>query len=126
MAIMDSVSHAPSSSNAFNTILPMTLFVLDFPLEIAADTIILPVDLWLYGYYCRNHPLDRHLYSNDLEGLEKKLKKGVSPNVISPWFMKRQPLLCQAYWNHNETAYLFIGFQFKKRAFVPKKRPSVG
>ena len=105
MAIMGSVSHAPRSSSWYKALLPITLFVVDFPLEVAVDTILLPVDLGLYSSYCINPPLDKYLYSNNLEGLEKKLKKGVSPNVISPWFLKRQPLLCQAYWNHNEEAF---------------------
>ena len=104
MAIMGSASHAPRSSSAFNTVLPLTLFVVDFPLEVAADTALLPVDLSLYGYYCCNPPLDRYLDSNDLKGLEEKLKKGISPNDVN-WFLKRQPLLCQAYWNHNEKAF---------------------
>ena len=105
MGIMDSVSHAPRSTNAFKAIIPITLFVVDFPLEVVLDTVLLPVDLGLYTYYCSNPPLDTYLASNDLKGLEAKLKKGVSPNVISPWFLKNQPLLYQAYLNHNEEAF---------------------
>ena len=105
MGIMSAVSHAPRSSNAFKAILPIGLFVVDLPLELAADTVLLPVDLGMYAAYCFNPPLDRYLDTNDLEGLEKRLKAGVSPNVISPWSMKRLPLLYQAYLNHNEEAF---------------------
>ena len=105
MAIMGSVSHASRSSSVFkNTVLPIAFFVVDFPLEVVLDTVLLPVDLGMYAYYCSNPPLDRYLASNDLKGLEEKLKKGVSPNNVD-WFLKRQPLLYQAYLNHNEEAF---------------------
>ena len=105
MSLMEIASHGHRSSNAFNTVLPIAFFVVDFPLEFVLDTTLLPVDLGLYTYYCSNPPLDTYLASNDLKGLEEKLKKGVSPNVISPWFLKNQPLLYQAYLNHNEEAF---------------------
>ena len=105
MGIMDSVSHAPRSTNALKAIIPIAFFVVDFPLEVVLDTVLLPVDLGIYAAYCINPPLDKYLASNDLKGLEEKLKKGVSPNVISPWFLKNQPLLYQAYLNHNEEAF---------------------
>ena len=105
MGIMDSVSHAPRSNNALKAIIPITFFVVDFPLEVVLDTVLLPVDLGIYAAYCINPPLDKYLASNDLKGLEAKLKKGVSPNVNSPWFLNNQPLLYQAYLNHNEEAF---------------------
>ncbi len=83
----------------------LPLFVVDLPLELAVDTICLPVDLIHYAQYCNDPPLDKYLRENDLKGLEKKLKEGVSPNVISPWFHKREPLLYQAYVNRNEEAF---------------------
>ncbi len=102
---MEIASHGHRSSNTFNTVLPIAFFVVDFPLEVVFDTVLLPVDLGIYAAYCINPPLDKYLASNDLKGLEEKLKKGVSPNVISPWFLKNQPLLYQAYLNHNEEAF---------------------
>ena len=81
------------------------LFVVDLPLELAVDTICLPVDLVHYAKYCNDPPLDKYLRENDLKGLEKKLKEGVSPNVVSPWFYEREPLLYQAYENHHEDAF---------------------
>ena len=105
MSLMEIASHGHRSSNTFNTVLPIALFVVDFPLEVVLDTVLLPVDLGIYAAYCINPPLDKYLVSNDLKGLEEKLKKGVSPNVISPWFLKNQPLLYQAYLNHNEEAF---------------------
>jgi Protein of unknown function (DUF1375). len=105
MSLMEIASHGHRSSNTFNTVLPIAFFVVDFPLEVVLDTVLLPVDLGIYAAYCINPPLDKYLASNDLKGLEEKLKKGVSPNVISPWFLKNQPLLYQAYLNHNEEAF---------------------
>ena len=105
MSLMEIASHGHRSSNTFNTVLPIAFFVVDFPLEVVFDTVLLPVDLGIYAAYCINPPLDKYLASNDLKGLEEKLKKGVSPNVISPWFLKNQPLLYQAYLNHNEEAF---------------------
>ena len=70
----------------------LPLFVVDLPLELAADTVCLPVDLVHYAQHCSNPPLDKYLRTNDLKGLEKKLKEGASPNVISPWFWDRKPL----------------------------------
>jgi hypothetical protein len=102
---MEIASHGHRSSNTFNTVLPIAFSVVDFPLEVVLDTVLLPVDLGIYAAYCINPPLDKYLASNDLKGLEEKLKKGVSPNVISPWFLKNQPLLYQAYLNHNEEAF---------------------
>ena len=89
-------------------LLPITFLpfvVLDLPLELAVDTLCLPVDIVHYAQYCSNPPLDKYLRTNDLKGLEKKLKEGASPNVISPWFHDRKPLLYQAYVNHNEAAF---------------------
>ena len=83
----------------------LPLFVVDLPLELAVDTLCLPVDIVHYAQYCSNPPLDKYLRTNDLKGLEKKLKEGASPNVISPWFHDRKPLLYQAYVNHNEAAF---------------------
>ena len=83
----------------------LPLVVVDLPLELVVDTICLPVDLIHYAQYCSDPPLDKYLRDNDLEGLEKKLKEGVSPNVISRWFHERKPLLYQAYENHNEEAF---------------------
>ena len=105
MSLMEIASHGHRSSNTFNTVLPIAFSVVDFPLEVVFDTVLLPVDLGIYAAYCINPPLDKYLASNDLKGLEEKLKKGVSPNVISPWFLKNQPLLYQAYLNHNEEAF---------------------
>ena len=86
-------------------IVQLPLFVVDLPLELAVDTICLPVDLVHYAKYCNDPPLDKYLRENDLKGLEKKLKEGVSPNVVSPWFYEREPLLYQAYENHHEDAF---------------------
>ena len=83
----------------------LPLVVVDLPLELVVDTICLPVDLIHYAQYCSDPPLDKYLRENDLKGLEKKLKEGVSPNVVSPWFHEREPLLYQAYVNHNEDAF---------------------
>ena len=83
----------------------LPLVVVDLPLELAVDTICLPADLIHYAQYCSNPPLDKYLRDNDLEGLEKKLKDGVSPNVITRWFHERKPLLYLAYENHNEEAF---------------------
>ncbi len=118
MAIMGSVSHAPGSSSWYKAFLPITLFVVDFPLEVAVDSILLPVDLGLYSYYSIDPPLDKYLRSNDLKGLEKRLKEGVSPNVISPWFLEKEPLLYQAYVNHNEDAFELL---LKYGATIPIK-----
>ena len=86
-------------------IVQLPLFVVDLPLELAVDTICLPVDLVHCVQYCKDPPLDKYLRDNDLKGLEKKLKEGVSPNVVSPWFHEREPLLYQAYENHHEEAF---------------------
>ena len=88
--------------------LPMALlplFVVDLPLELVVDTVCLPVDLMHYAQYCSDPPLDKYLRKNDMKELEKKLKEGVSPNFISPWFHEREPLLYQAYKKHNEEAF---------------------
>ncbi len=82
------------------------------------DSILLPVDLGLYSYYTIDPPLDKYLRSNDLKGLEKRLKEGVSPNVISPWFLEKEPLLYQAYVNHNEDAFELL---LKYGATIPIK-----
>ncbi len=94
----------------------LPLVVVDLPLELAVDTVCLPVDLIHYAQYCSDPPLDKYLRDNDLEGLEKKLKEGVSPNVIAPWFHEREPLLYQAYENHNEEAFELL---LKYGAIVP-------
>ena len=86
-------------------IVQLPLFVVDLPLELAVDTVCLPVDLVHCVQYCNDPPLDKYLRDNDLKGLEKKLKEGVSPNVVSPWFHEREPLLYQAYENHHEEAF---------------------
>ena len=86
-------------------ILQLPLFVVDLPLELVVDTICLPVDLVHCVQYCNDPPLDKYLRDNDLKGLEKKLKEGVSPNVVSRWFHEREPLLYQAYENHHEDAF---------------------
>ncbi|MBQ9367334.1 MAG: hypothetical protein IJT83_06095 [Victivallales bacterium] len=78
---------------------------MDLPLELVVDTVCLPVDLIHYAQYCSDSPLDKYLRDNNLKGLEKKLKEGASPNVVSPWFYEREPLLYQAYENHHEDAF---------------------
>ena len=94
----------------------LPLVVVDLPLELVVDTICLPVDLVHCVQYCNDPPLDKYLRDNDLKGLEKKLKEGVSPNVVSPWFHEREPLLYQAYENHNEEAFELL---LKYGAIVP-------
>ena len=93
------------STSKFGKAFGITIFVVDLPLEFVMETILLPVDLVRYACYCCDPPLDKYLRSNDLKGLEKRLKEGISPNVISPWFMEKEPLLYQAYVNHNEDAF---------------------
>ena len=102
---MEPVPDSPYTSSAFGKVAVITFCVVDFPLELAVDTVCLPFDLVSYADYCSNPPLDKYLRENDLKGLEKKLKEGVSPNVVSPWFLEKQPLLYQAYVNHNEEAF---------------------
>ncbi len=97
-------------------IVQLPLVAVDLPLELVVDTVCLPVDLIHCAQYYNDPPLDKYLRDNDLEGLEKKLKEGVSPNVISRWFHKREPLLYQAYENHNEEAFELL---LKYGAMVP-------
>ena len=106
------------TSSASSKAAAISFCVVDFPLELVVDTVCLPFDLISYADYCCDPPLDKYLRDNNLKGLEKKLKEGVSPNVISPWFLEREPLLYQAYVNHNEAAFELL---LNYGAMVPSK-----
>ena len=79
-----------------------TAFIIDVPLEVVLDTLLLPIDGILYACYKANPPLDKYLYDNDLEGLKARLEKEADPNVVTPWFLKKHPVLCEAYIQGKE------------------------
>ena len=79
-----------------------TAFIIDVPLEVVVDTLLLPVDGILYACYQASPPLDKYLYDNDLEGLKARLEKGADPNAVTAWFIEKHPPLYTAYVNGQE------------------------
>ena len=55
-------------------------FLLDLPLELVADTLCLPHDIWLYHDYKQNPPLALLVKEKRYDELEKRLKAGENPN----------------------------------------------
>ena len=83
----------------------ITAFIVDIPLEIALDTLFLPVDGVFYTQYVSNPPLDKYLYDNDLEGMKTALEKGADPNAIHPLFIKKEPVIVTAFKKQNEAIF---------------------
>ena len=76
--------------------------IVNAPLEVAVDILLLPVDGILYACYQASPPLDKYLYDNDLAGMRASLEKGADPNAVTPWFIESEPPIYTAYINGQE------------------------
>ena len=95
--IMSGFKREPIATTLFSVPL-----IIDYPLEVVADTLLLPLDGLLYLRYNKRPPLDKYLHDNDLEGLKARLEKGADPNVVSSWFIYKQPVVLTALQNQQE------------------------
>ena len=110
----------------FATTLFSVPLLIDFPLEVVTDTLLLPLDGLLYRHYNKKPPLDKLLYNNDLEGLKARLDKGADPNAVSSWFIYHQPVIQTALQNQQEEFFNLLLSHGAKLPFGILERPADG
>ena len=80
------------------------LSILELPLELAADVLILPFDMWYYADYLANPPLGLLVMQGKYDRLAAKLENGANPNEIDLRYEQCHYPLELAFHNHRVKA----------------------
>ncbi|MBR0459201.1 MAG: hypothetical protein IJJ26_08175 [Victivallales bacterium] len=89
---------------------PLFIFTIwELPLEVAADVLMLPVDLAIYSYYLAKPPLGLLIEKNRNNWLAFMLKQGVDPNQIDYRYHDNgTPLSLAIKYRNSEAAKLLL------------------
>ncbi len=86
--------------------------LVELPLEVVADVVMLPMDIAVYAEYCANPPLALLVEKNDLKRLEARLKHGADPNE-KDWRHYGSPLMNASKYRNIEAVKLLLKYGAK-------------